>query len=27
MDSNGSCRICKCPWNEHFNQKYTGTKW
>jgi hypothetical protein len=22
MDPNGSCRICKCPWNEHFNQKY-----
>ncbi len=22
MDSNGSCMICKCPWNEHFNQKY-----
>ncbi|KAI9559806.1 hypothetical protein GHT06_013813 [Daphnia sinensis] len=22
MDSNGTCRICKCPWNVHFNQKY-----
>ncbi len=22
MDPNGRCRICSCPWNEHFNQKY-----
>ncbi|KAI9559803.1 hypothetical protein GHT06_013810 [Daphnia sinensis] len=22
MDSNGTCRICKCPWNDHFNQRY-----
>ncbi|EFX63113.1 hypothetical protein DAPPUDRAFT_32361, partial [Daphnia pulex] len=22
MDSKGSCMICKCPWNVHFNQKY-----
>ncbi|KAK4030184.1 hypothetical protein OUZ56_023161 [Daphnia magna] len=22
MDPNGICRICKCPWNVHFNQKY-----
>ncbi|XP_059350252.1 uncharacterized protein LOC132087730 [Daphnia carinata] len=22
MDSNGICKICKCPWNVHFNQKY-----
>ncbi len=23
MDSSGTCMICKCPWNDHFNQKYT----
>ncbi|EFX69484.1 hypothetical protein DAPPUDRAFT_30479, partial [Daphnia pulex] len=22
MDSSGTCMICKCPWNVHFNQKY-----
>ncbi|XP_057365083.1 uncharacterized protein LOC130685824 [Daphnia carinata] len=22
MDSNGTCMICKCSWNAHFNQKY-----
>ncbi|XP_046438636.1 uncharacterized protein LOC124190112 [Daphnia pulex] len=22
MDSSGTCIICKCPWNVHFNQKY-----
>ncbi|EFX70693.1 hypothetical protein DAPPUDRAFT_30529, partial [Daphnia pulex] len=22
MDRIGSCMICKCPWNVHFNQKY-----
>uniref|UniRef100_A0A0N7ZVC2 GTPase IMAP family member n=1 Tax=Daphnia magna TaxID=35525 RepID=A0A0N7ZVC2_9CRUS len=22
MDPNGNCRICKCRWNDHFNQKF-----
>ncbi|KAI9550855.1 hypothetical protein GHT06_004665 [Daphnia sinensis] len=22
MDPNGNCRICMCPWNVHFNQKF-----
>ncbi len=22
MDANGNCRICNCPWNIHYHQKY-----